>query len=125
MEADTKSCDVHKNPMKMLNCKSDVRAKQELTGTVRGTREYARATYLKLDSEELEKTRLRLMEEQDRARDLQDFSRVNKRPPGEVIKEMLGVELGIIEDELRRRGRTRDQANIEKWKKLTGKEPGR
>jgi hypothetical protein len=67
---------------------------------------------------ELEKVRLVLIEQQERARELRDFSRTNPRPPGELTKETLGVELGVIEDELRRRGRAVNERNVEKLKEM-------
>jgi len=120
---DGKSCDTNKNPMKMVNCHRALREAQEHTASMRGTREYAKATYLGLATPELEKIRVDLMKQQDRAREVRDFSRTFPRPPGELTKESLGVELGVIEDELRRRGRSRDESNIEQWKKMEGKNP--
>lgn len=123
IESESAKCRAQKNPMAKVQCRQDVWDRQKQNGKMRGTRAYAEQNYLKLSTEDLEKKHNELTKQQDSARDLQDFSRTNPRPPGELTKEALGVELGTIEDELRRRGRTRDESNIEKWKDLTGKEP--
>lgn len=123
IEAETAKCREHKNPMAKVRCREDVWDRQKLSGKMRGTRTYAESNYLKLPTEDLEKKHNELLKQQDRARDLQDFARINPRPPGELTKEALGVEIGVIEEELRRRGRARDESNLKKWKNLTGKEP--
>lgn len=125
IEVETAKCRDHKNPMAKVRCREDVWDRQKVNGKMRGTRTYAETNYFKLPTEDLEQKHNELSKQQDRARELQDFSRVNPRPPGELTKEALGVELGVIEEELRRRGRARDESNIKKWKEMTGKEPPR
>lgn len=115
----------NKNPMARIECIEDVQQEFKRKGTMRGTREYAKDNYNKLATTELEALRVKLMKQQENARAIRDFTRTRPRPPGELTQEDLGVELGAIEDELRKRGRAIDERNLEEWKRMGGQDQRR
>lgn len=90
-------------------CATSERQKLERSFPFRGTRQYVRQYYLPQDTKQLLRTRDELRTSQGRARSQQDFWVDAPRPAGELTKEMLSFELGLIEKELetrKRKGRT-------------------
>lgn len=90
-------------------CATTERQKLERSFPFRGTRQYVRQYYLPQDTKQLLRIRDELRTSQERARSEHDFWIETPRPAGELTKEMLSFELGLIEKELdtrKRKGRT-------------------
>lgn len=86
-------------------CETSERQKLERSYPFRGSRQYVRQYYLPQDTKALLTKRDELRSQQKTARSQQDFWIDSPRPAGELTKEMLSFELGLIENELEVRKR--------------------